>query len=707
MILARLRWQIGELHSSLFAYQANRSTTTCLMTLLDTLRFRSGLVVFLDLEKAFELANPQVILELLATKGVCGKLLQWLQDFLTDRSARVRFQGRLSTSYSHALGTPQGSCLSPFLFNILMEGLVSAEYGSGVQLLCYANDLALVFPGQCQPLLISKALNNLQRRCTSLGLKLNAEKSWYMTFRQRPPRDQLKLGQTNIKYTTTHQYLGIWLDTKLTFSTHVRYIQERIKARTKALLFISRGGKGAPTKITRLFYIAAIRSIIDYCAPCLPGLSDALIKSLEVLQNDALRAILNAPRWTRIVTMRKECGLPSIRHRIYARAATSTAKFLKTKPNSSLAAHLRRGLQHQHGNLPGGNWIHNMVDAARTLEVSDLVCCEPDLPIPDFLPAPPWAPKTFKIIFPSSACPRQQLPALLRQESLATIASMSAQHTSIYFTDGSLGPDGRCGSAFVCGETERSLRLPDDSSAFQAELVALLYALQHALVSPYKSIRIFTDSLSALHSIKTPTSKDNVQLLSSIHQHLQALYRQNTDVCFHWVPGHVGVSGNERADAAARRGSTGPVVTFSLPPSYKQIKSKVNRAAWNASGGLLQDAVAEGSRSATWYVTATRECPRIHPCPFPPPVTRHLVRLRLGFLCSSQILGGDPARCAHCLEEPQEPLVHYILECPASHSLRRLIPAIPEPDYVKAAHVIASAPLPLLADLVSMYPPPR
>ncbi|KAG0712165.1 hypothetical protein GWK47_019073 [Chionoecetes opilio] len=135
----------------------------------------------------------------------------------------------------------------------------------------------------------------------------------------------------------------------------------------QALLFLSRGGNGAPCNITRLFYIAAIRSLIDYCAPCLPGLSDALFQSLEVAQNDAMRTILNAPRWTRIVTMLAECGLPTIRHRIYARAALAMARYLKTRPNSTLAAHLRHGFQRPPNTRPDGDWVHAMVDAARAL----------------------------------------------------------------------------------------------------------------------------------------------------------------------------------------------------------------------------------------------------------------------------------------------------------------------------------------------------
>ncbi|KAK3883682.1 hypothetical protein Pcinc_012002 [Petrolisthes cinctipes] len=155
--------------------QAHRSTSTCLMTLLGKLRSHKGLVVFLDLEMALELASPPAILEALTEERVCGLILQWLEEFLSDSTARVRFQGYISQSYGYILGTPQGSCLSPFLFNVLMERLVKAKYGTEVQLLIYADDLAPVFPRRNLKSLVQPALTLLQRCCSSLGLKVNSE----------------------------------------------------------------------------------------------------------------------------------------------------------------------------------------------------------------------------------------------------------------------------------------------------------------------------------------------------------------------------------------------------------------------------------------------------------------------------------------------------------------------------------------------------
>lgn len=96
-------------------------------------------------------------------------------------------------------------------------------------------------------------------------------------------------------------------------------------------------------------------------------------------------------------------------------------------------------------------------------------------------------------------------------------------------------------------------------------------ALHHACEPPVPTVHLFTDSFSGLHSLNAPTFKDNVQLMSSIHQRLLLLHRLNSDVYFHWVPGHADPSGNERADEAARRVSAASVVTFPLLPSYAHM----------------------------------------------------------------------------------------------------------------------------------------
>lgn len=132
---------------------------------------------------------------------------------------------------------------------------------------------------------VQSALALLQHRCTTLVLKVNPSKSKYMVFGLPPPDRPLRLGDAELEHAGTHQYPEVWLDPNLTFRTQVHYLLERMQARTKVLQILSRNCLGAPMKIKKHFYIAAIRPVLDYCAPCLPGISQQLTNYLDVPQN--------------------------------------------------------------------------------------------------------------------------------------------------------------------------------------------------------------------------------------------------------------------------------------------------------------------------------------------------------------------------------------------------------------------------------------
>ncbi|KAK7046158.1 hypothetical protein SK128_024159, partial [Halocaridina rubra] len=89
---SQLNWK-GPLHPHLYAYRDNVGTTQCIMDGLSCINNKAAVVVFLDLEKAFELANPAAILSSLAKKGVKGHLLSWVSNHVRNREARVKFQG--------------------------------------------------------------------------------------------------------------------------------------------------------------------------------------------------------------------------------------------------------------------------------------------------------------------------------------------------------------------------------------------------------------------------------------------------------------------------------------------------------------------------------------------------------------------------------------------------------------------------------------
>ncbi|GFV93335.1 probable RNA-directed DNA polymerase from transposon X-element [Trichonephila clavipes] len=117
------------------------------------------------------------------------------------------------------------------------------------------------------------------------------------------------------------------------------------------------------------------------------------------------------------------------------------------------------------------------------------------------------------------------------------------------YTDGSKTA-GHVGCGVVFNNTILNFTLHNSMSVFSAELTAILVALQHIIVSNHRHFCEYTDSMSALESLHFSTEHRHTTVIEILL--LRKLERRGFDIIFSWVPGHVGILGNEQADTAAR-----------------------------------------------------------------------------------------------------------------------------------------------------------
>ncbi|GFS51207.1 putative RNA-directed DNA polymerase from transposon X-element [Trichonephila clavipes] len=116
-----------------------------------------------------------------------------------------------------------------------------------------------------------------------------------------------------------------------------------------------------------------------------------------------------------------------------------------------------------------------------------------------------------------------------------------------------------------------------------AELTAILVALQHIIVSYHRHFCVYTDSMSALESLHFST-EHRYPTVIEILLLLRKLERKGFDIIFSWVPGHVGILGNEQADTAARSMSDHmqrPVCYQDLKTSTQNYIHRVWQETWN------------------------------------------------------------------------------------------------------------------------------
>ena len=706
----RLQWVTGPLHPAVYAYTKGTGTAECLSTLLAKVSNGKSTAVFLDLEKAFELANETVILSLLAAKGAKGHLLGWIRDFLTGRQARVRFQGRGSSPHQHEHGTPQGSVLSPFLFNVLVEDLLTLPLPRNSSLIVYADDITLVCTGCNHRAAAQRSLSLLDAKCRELGLKLNLNKTKAMLFGGRKPDHPLATGGHDVDWVKEHQYLGVLLDSQLTLRKHVNKLQDRVLARTNVLRSMTRHSDGASFAVRRAFYTHAIRSIIDYSSPCLVLASTAAIGRLEKLQNKSLRLILSAYDWTKLINLRLEARIPSIESRIKTLTASLVAKMAHSPRPSTPPEKVFAAADRDPTLFNDRTWARKA--AAALVDTKMATCIREkgtDTPHPDYSPPPPWRPLLPSIKYDWLKHPKSAYhPQALQAESLNHLRPLSEEHEVTIYTDGSVEQDtGAAGAAMVCGEVTRQWRVSDGASSLQTELVAIKGALNHALEVRPRSVLVATDSKASLQALKHPQPSDNISLLTCIFSLAQNLQELGTSITLLWIPGHATIRGNERADRAAREASSRPNIDVNVPPSLAQVKSLTRQNMRETALQWHADEVARGSQSATWYREATSLRPLAVPASTNSRIRADLHRLRLGYPCHEEIKR-QLHSCQHCEEESGTPLLHYLLECPATAGIRNRNYDVNDDEANSvAARLVAATSLPRLLQLVQRAPPPR
>lgn len=106
-----------------------------------------------------------------------------------------------------------------------------------------------------------------------LGLKITAEKSQAMMVKAADPTWQLRIQGVGLAWTSSYQYLGVWVDKQLSFTAHITYLRERMQARLDTMRAMTCLTASAMYSVLCLYYVLVVRSLLDNSAPVLITLS--------------------------------------------------------------------------------------------------------------------------------------------------------------------------------------------------------------------------------------------------------------------------------------------------------------------------------------------------------------------------------------------------------------------------------------------------
>ena len=168
-----------ELDGAQFGFQGGRGTTDAIFIVRQMIEkflnaSRPLYLVFIDLEKAFDHIPRSVVEWAMRRKGVTERDVQGIMAMYKDAKTRVKIEGELSESFQVKVGVHQGSVLSPWLFNVVMDEVTREARSNNLKELLYADDL----------LLMGESLNEIEVKYRKWkealhgkGLKINVSKT--------------------------------------------------------------------------------------------------------------------------------------------------------------------------------------------------------------------------------------------------------------------------------------------------------------------------------------------------------------------------------------------------------------------------------------------------------------------------------------------------------------------------------------------------
>ena len=210
-------------------------------------------------------------------------------------------------------GVPQGSPLSPLLFNIFMNDINEAVNDSSLRL--YADDTTQYMADK-NPTILQFSLNQDMERLSSWldhnYLQANGDKTQAMVLGKSTHHYDLKFNGAAIDIKEHLKILGVHLDNKLTFQEHISEILKKVFAKIAALRRLKRL---VPCRTLLVLYRCFVLSQFEYCNSLLIGIGKTLNKKLEDANHYGLRTIMNLGRNINYESILRTADMNTLEHR--------------------------------------------------------------------------------------------------------------------------------------------------------------------------------------------------------------------------------------------------------------------------------------------------------------------------------------------------------------------------------------------------------
>ena len=613
--------------------------------------------IFFDLEKAYDTTWKYGILKDLHNMGLRGHTPTFIKHFLENREFQVRLGSTLSDVFDQEMGVPQGSILSVTLFSIKINNLAKV-LNDNIDGSLFVDDFNVCCSGANMHSIerqLQLCLNKIQKWSLENGFKFSKVKTSCVHFcnKRKVHNDpELYLNGNLIKVVKEAKFLGIIFDSKLSFIPHIKGLKAKCLKALDLLKVISNSNWGGDQPTLLHLYRSLIRSKLDYGSIVYGSARKSYLKDLDTIHHQGLRLCLGAFRTSPVDSLYVEANEPPLNLRRTKLSLQYATKLYSNPSSPAFKCVFRPTCEEQYSKKPkvvppfGIRIKPHLAEANIDLDlIAEHKLSE----------EPPWLLDKPTVNLTLTKFKKSQTSDQVFQQEFAILKDSYSDYFPL-FTDGSKD-DSRVSAAVVAGDNTINIRLPNESSIFTAEAKAILLALEHISKLPGTKFIIFSDSLSCLQAIKSgkldhPLIREILELSSNISFGIT----HYTDIVYCWLPSHVGLMGNSKADSAAKAALKFNISPCAIPhtdfrPSiYKYIIDQWS-AHWDKQNSNKLHAVQPVLGFTPLCQYSRREGIVLRRC-----------RIGHSYVTHSFILKGEPPpQCIPC--QSQLTVKHILLDC--------------------------------------------
>ena len=265
--------------------------------------------IFIDLSKAFDTIDHNIMLDKLEHYGIRGTANQLIGSYLKGRYQYTCFEGEKSNKLPVNFGVPQGSVLGPLLFLIYINDLLNCcKEGKTTNFILYADDTNIFVLGHTKEeacRLANSVLDKIHNYMKCNLLHINMDKCFYMHFEPNTSLDDncsrsvpfvsnsdirtaIFINGTPIQKVSEIKFLGVIIDDKLNWSAHIQHLIKKLRS---AAAMLSRVRHWVPVEHYLKLYHALFVSHLTYGISVWGGVPDSKIDAIFTVQKHCIRIL--------------------------------------------------------------------------------------------------------------------------------------------------------------------------------------------------------------------------------------------------------------------------------------------------------------------------------------------------------------------------------------------------------------------------------